>query len=365
MAAIVAASCAASGADIWADHSATSCILHVRGESHPVTYMDAPRQNPDGTYYPGDAFYYIFRWEDRSDPGDCIVHAPLLETSRMLLDHHTVRVDGDGRMSHSAPLAHTDLDPGVGFLSRTDFYAGKMQTECQVSFAKPGESWRTKWEQWTVYDKVFLTKEGDDGLTEFEKTLKSKAYRGEPAWEWWEQKNKMRSGHPDLPECPFGLWPGGPVEPGTPDLPELPAYMKRYGGGIFYATSYYWGITTNTNASHAHLAATPADHSSTVWFEERVQELCGKSALPARAGCVYGTAEIRPSRGVCVSDVVDSYARLLHAWHTGLPPYDITGKDGKPSPRPTSGVPGVVLGTPAGQPHASVRSADAPSGDRR
>ncbi|MCE2499035.1 MAG: hypothetical protein J4F28_08665 [Nitrosopumilaceae archaeon] len=334
MAAIVAVSCAASDADVWADHSATSCILHVRGESHPVTYLDAPRQNPDDTYYPGDAFYYIFRWEDRSDPGDCIVHAPLLETSRLLLDHHAVRVDGDGRMSRSAPLAHTDLDPAVGFLSSTDFYAGKIQTECQVSFAKPGESWRTKWEQWTVYDKVFLTKEGDDRLTEYEKTLKSKAYRGEPAWEWWEQKNKMRSGHPDLPECPFGLRPGGPGEPSTPELPELPVYMKYYGDGIFYATSYAWGIITNTNASHAHLAATPADPGSTEWFGGRVQELCGKLALPTRSGCVYGTAEIRPNKGV------DSYARLLHAWHTGLPPYDITGKDGKPVAPPPGPPPG-------------------------
>ena len=345
MAAIVAASCAAADTAVWADHSPTSCILHVRGESHPVTYLGEPRQNPGGTYYPGDAFYYIFRWEDRSDePGDCTVHAPLLESGRLLLGHHTVRVDGEGRMFRSAPLTHTDLDPAVGFLSETDFYAGKMQTECQVSFAKPGESWRTRWEQWAVYDTVFLTKDGTDRLTEFEKTLKSKAYRGEPAWEWWEDKGKMRSGHPELPECPFGLRPGGAVEPN----PELSAHMGHYGGGIFYATSYAWGIMTGSgNASHAHLAATPADPGSAAWFEERVQGMCGKSALPARSGCVYGTAEIRPDSGVCVSDVVGLYARLRDAWHLKLPPYDIMGADGKPvepPPEPPPGYPAPSWG---------------------
>lgn len=347
MAAIVAASCAAADTVVWADHSPTSCILHVRGESHPVTYLGEPRQNPGGTYYPGDAFYYIFRWEDRSDePGDCTVHAPLLESGRLLLGHHAVRVDGEGRMFRSAPLTHTDLDPAVGFLSETDFYAGKMQTECQVSFAKPGESWRTRWEQWAVYDTVFLTKDGTDRLTEFERTLKSKAYRGDPAWEWWEQKNKMRSGHPELPECPFGLRPGDPGE-AQAALPGLPAYMRHYGGGIFYATSYAWGIMTGGNASHAHLVATPADPGSAAWFEERVQEMCGRAALPARSGCVYGTAEIRPDRGVCVSDAVDSYARLLDAWHMGLPPYDVIGADGKPvepPPEPPPGYPASSWG---------------------
>ena len=341
MAVVIAVSCAAPGIAVWADHSATSCILHVRGETHPVTYLGEPRQNPDDTYYPGDAFYYVFVWADRSDgPGDCAVRAPVLETSRLLLDHRAVWVDDSGRMSNNAPLAHIDLDPSVGFLSRTDFYAGKMQTECQVSFVKPGESWRIKWEQWIVYDRVFLTKDADR-LTEFEKTLKSKAYRGEPAWEWWEQKNKMRSGHPDLPECPFGLRPGGQGEP-QPELPEPPAYMKRYGhgggDGIFYVTSYSWGITTGgANASHAHLAATPADPGSTAWFDERVRTLCGKSVLPARSGCVYGTAEVRPSRGVCVSDAVDSYARLLDTWHKRLPPYDVLDGDGnrvEPPPSP-------------------------------
>ena len=341
MAVVVAASCAAPGAAVWADHSPTSCILHVRGESHPVTYLGEPRQNPDGTYYPGDAFYYIFRWEDRSDePGDCTVHAPLLESGRLLLGHHAVRVDGEGRMFRSAPLTHTDLDPAVGFLSETDFYAGKMQTECQVSFAKPGESWRTRWEQWAVYDRVFLTKDGTDRLTEFEKTLKSKAYRGEPAWEWWEEKGKMRSGHSELPECPFKSRPGDPGEPQA-GLPGLPAYMRHYGDGIFYAMSYVWGIMTDSgNASHAHLAATPADPGSMEWFEERVQEMCGKYALSARSGCVYGTAEIRPDGGVCVSDAVDSYARLLDAWHLKLPPYDITGADGRPVESPPGPPPG-------------------------
>ena len=352
MAAVIAVSCAAPDAAVWADHSATSCIFRVGGETRPVTYLGEPRQNPDNTYYPGDAFYYVFRWSEQSDdPAGCSVRAPLLETSRLQLDHRAVWVDSGGREDRRAPLVHRDLDPSVAFLASTDFYAGREVASCKEMFAKPGESRTWRYDRWVVYDRVFLTKD-TDRLTEFEKTLKSKGYGGEPAWGWWTDRIDTKSRHvQDLPYCPWAKYKGGNIKGGiipedqklndtTAGLPGAPPHMKPYGGGIFYVTTHGWGITTGADAPHAHLVATPADPESTEWFEERVRAAC--DGLGARSGCVYGTAEVRPDRGVCVSDVVGAYGAVLDAWHKRLPPYDMRDGDGdgaKPPPPPPPGYP--------------------------
>ncbi len=333
-----------------ADHESTECILRVSGSTHPVTYLGEERRNPDGTYYPGDAFYYVFRWSEQSDdPAGCAVRAPLLETSRLHLDHRAVWVDANGHENRRAPLTHQDLDPSVAFLSSTDFYAGRLAAECRETFSKPGESHTWKRELWTVYDRVFLTKVGDDRLTDFEKTLKSKGYRGEPAWTWWtERMPRPGSAVDHLLFCPWQKYFGSNVKGGIiPDEQKLnvtgieltgaPPHMERYGGSssdIFYATTHGWGITAGGNASHAHLITTPADPDSAAWLEERVRECDG---LPARSGCVYGTAEVRGNSGVCASEVVGAYDAALDAWHKRLPPYDTVDEHGnreKPPPPP-------------------------------
>ena len=35
------------------------CSLRVQGTILPVYYDGSPRNNPDGTFYPGDSFYYL------------------------------------------------------------------------------------------------------------------------------------------------------------------------------------------------------------------------------------------------------------------------------------------------------------------
>ena len=355
VAAVIAASCAAPDAAVWADHSATDCVLRVSGSTHPVTYLGEPRQNPDNTYYPGDAFHYVFRWSEQSDdPDGCSVRAPLLETSRLQLDHRAVWVDSNGREDRRAPLVHRDLDPSVAFLASTDFYAGRTVASCKEMFTKPGESHTWRYDRWVVYDRIFLTKD-TDRLTDFEKTLKSKGYGGEPAWGWWTDRIDTRSQHvQDLPYCPWAKYKGGNIKGGlipedqklndtAAGLPGAPPHMKPYGGGIFYVTTHGWGITTGADAPHAHLVATLADPESVEWFEERVRAAC--DGLGVRSGCVYGTAEVRPDRGVCVSDVVGAYGAVLDAWHKRLPPYDVRDENGDRAELPPSPPPGYPAGS--------------------
>ena len=58
---LVLVSVAMHAGDASASHSSGTqpCSVQIRGQMLPVYYMDAPRNNPDDTYYPGDAFYYI------------------------------------------------------------------------------------------------------------------------------------------------------------------------------------------------------------------------------------------------------------------------------------------------------------------
>ena len=44
-----------------ASHTRTSqpCNVRVHGSMLPVTYQDAPGNNPDGSCYPGDSFYHV------------------------------------------------------------------------------------------------------------------------------------------------------------------------------------------------------------------------------------------------------------------------------------------------------------------
>ncbi len=49
--------------DASASHTKSRpCNISIQGQTYPVMYQNQPRNNPDGTYYSGDAFFYIFKY---------------------------------------------------------------------------------------------------------------------------------------------------------------------------------------------------------------------------------------------------------------------------------------------------------------
>ena len=42
------------------------CNVRATGNMSPVLYQGQPRNNPDGTFYPGDTFYYLVRFSASS-----------------------------------------------------------------------------------------------------------------------------------------------------------------------------------------------------------------------------------------------------------------------------------------------------------
>jgi len=281
----------------YAEHKPTKCIIDIHGERHPITYLNETRQNPDGSYYPGDAFYYLFKWSDRSPEDECLMRDLRIETANLILNH-TSRSKGPSELGPITynRITHHSNDPIVAFVDITGFHYASMVDRCHAKWAKPGESHKSGWERWSVYDMPFMSKEGEEDLTEYEKTEAKRA--GSAAWEGWRQF-KVGKGAPDLPLCPFKR---GPHE--LPDNPNTPSHLEYYDEKIFRLKMHTWKITKNSTAhSHGNFT-THADPDSSLKFDVRIQELC--STLKPETGCAWGTAQIKPHRKVCIYESLES-----------------------------------------------------------
>ncbi len=62
--------------DSFSSHSSglsQPCSVQIRGQMLPVSHLGEPRNNPDGTYYPADAFYFIIQYSASPTCIDVIV----------------------------------------------------------------------------------------------------------------------------------------------------------------------------------------------------------------------------------------------------------------------------------------------------
>ena len=105
-------------------HTSQPCSLSISKQTIPVTYRDAPRNNPDGTYYPGDSFYYVF--SVKAGPS-CVSFQllPLLPSDGISIDH--MGIINDGSQNHSVDWH--DGDPYVDSDSASKLY-DTLQRKC-------------------------------------------------------------------------------------------------------------------------------------------------------------------------------------------------------------------------------------------
>ncbi|MCE2498985.1 MAG: hypothetical protein J4F28_08400, partial [Nitrosopumilaceae archaeon] len=283
--------------DAWSKHQATQCVLRAHGERYPVTYLERERNNPDGSYYPGDAFYYLFWWRDYSDPGECSMQKPILETEGLWLNHSSRTVGpldpGTGSVvfgSGGSGMQHKPLDPSVRLMPYISYYRTDGPAEsCKTTFAKPGESWSIRWTKYVVYDKPSLVKQQKSpDLTNAEAGARK---RGDASWTIWSTDG--RKGSFDwLESCAFAHGQG---QSGSDAPHELEIYRKN-GKDFFYTPTHKWEFYRDVNATHAHAFDVLADNGTRLAFDTRVSEVCG--SLGADSGCMYGTAQIKPHGGL-------------------------------------------------------------------
>lgn len=291
--------------DAWADHRATQCIMVIRGELYPVTYLGEYRQNPDGTFYPGDAFYYLFTWQDRSLPDECGMRPPVLKTEGLQLNHTGVlmgAVDSLGGFKRAGTAFTHQPQDSVAVLGEYRSYFGVEYVEgCHVPFVKPGQSWDVSWVKYRLHGEPFLVKDDDSRLGNFELSKWNSKKRAAGATEYWVNMGKI-VGQSKQPLCDFGL--GG----GEGKIPE---YISFYGyapsssgtvssssNRIFVQDTYKWEYRQFANSTHPHRFDVLADPGSRDEFDARIAEACG--SLGADSGCMYGTATITPHSESCL-----------------------------------------------------------------
>ena len=326
----------------YAEHSATKCILDARGELYPVTYLGYERQNPDGSFYPGDAFYYVFWWRDNSEPGQCGMRPPVLETQGLWLNHTSKMRGAINPETGTAPDAvhhnprHHSFDPTVKLVESVRFFASDTDDDkiCKTMFSKPGESWSIRWQKHTIHDMPFLTKtDGVLKLSDFEVT-QAKRSPGKPAWDVWREIGKG-SGR-GLPDChEFEKRPVQPIpsydvtasssSSSSSSSYAPPADLQYAGyGDIFYSVSHEWQLVYNDTAPHIHDSQNvESDNGTRLAFDGRVSELCGD--IMPESGCLYGTAVILPRGGsLCLYSEIE---RQLGAKWLDNPDKDNDGTD--------------------------------------
>ena len=284
----------------YADHSATTCNITIHAERHPITYLNESRQNPDGTFYPGDGFYYLIRYKDTTNPGDCALHAPTIKSGNLHLNYTGVyRGEQDASESPvkvGTPVTHIAThDLIVDIIKTNHYHLAKLNDTCRHHC-----TWQNCpylfYHHYILYDKPFLSKK--EKITEAEK----KAARGigGATTDTWVA-NDWNGGSPrnDRKYCDMS------------EIRNLP--VIDFDSGINGETdavnrpTYTWEIVKNATKLYNNNFTSFADPDSRKKFDMRVDAMCSISSLEPDSGCVYGTAEIKPhARQVCIYENLKS-----------------------------------------------------------
>jgi len=103
-------------------HQNTQCSVSLSGNHLPVVYNGEKRTNPDGTFYPGDGFHYLFTF--RASP-ECIsfsVKPIISEGISDVISHQSIMWDNHKKNIHS----HKDLEMQPKYLTTTHYYVDKI-----------------------------------------------------------------------------------------------------------------------------------------------------------------------------------------------------------------------------------------------
>lgn len=295
-----------------AKHKTVNCSINIYAAPLlPVYYLGEPRNNPDGTYYAGDAFHYIFRWDVivDDDEGGCHAGPIRLDSAQLTLNHTSVGGHVEHRAYNNPRIAHTET---------YGYHAAKMEGDrCVLRISSPGESHLFWVEKWRVYDEPFLTKAAGtrsdhDGrpydLTRYE-IEKRKGVGSDDSWVYYHIFK-----HRNMPSEP--LCDQQQKKPrGNIPIPAELFWKEESGGGrhnkgIVQTKMHTWAIIYSNTHTHHNINVT-ADPSTA--FAERLKLICSEKALKGEkgkdriAGCVYGTALIEtPPDKLCIYDYLES-----------------------------------------------------------
>lgn len=234
------------------------CSVQLSGQLLPVMYVEQPRNNPDGTFYPADAFYYL-AWFSASPTCVGLNIAPLKSYDGLDVEFHNMTswrlLDVDWHGPHNSWRAihgvdpfetevlhrHTALERNPAHLETVHYYRSVDDDAPALSIREDEQPSKSQKRQ---IDRILAT---EDHMTA-------------STWEWDFVAGRMS--HPHHPQCPpdadLGDAKSGQTVEDGPDAP--------------------------CRAGDAY-----ADQSQPL-FEEAVLQRCGTVRL--YSGCVFGKVVI-------------------------------------------------------------------------
>ncbi len=110
----------------YASHQSTQCDISIYGEILPVSYITESRGNPDGSFYPGDAFHYLFTFTGIPECNSFSVDSVISEGIFDVISHQSTMWNNGIEQTHS----HDDFEMQPKYLTTTHYYVDKIN-HCQ------------------------------------------------------------------------------------------------------------------------------------------------------------------------------------------------------------------------------------------
>jgi len=106
----------------YATHQSTNCSITINGEILPVIYINEQRGNPDGSFYAGDSFHYLFTFTGIEECTSFTVLPIESEGIFNVIYHNSIMWDSPAEKIHS----HNDYTMKPKYLTTTHYYVDKI-----------------------------------------------------------------------------------------------------------------------------------------------------------------------------------------------------------------------------------------------
>jgi len=110
----------------YASHQSTPCSISIYGDMIPVSYINETRGNQDDSFYPGDAFHYLFAFTGIPECKSFTVKPVESEGIFDVIYHNSILWNSSTEKTHP----HNDYTMQPKYLTTIHYYVDKIHN-CQ------------------------------------------------------------------------------------------------------------------------------------------------------------------------------------------------------------------------------------------
>jgi hypothetical protein len=131
-----------------------SCSVSIDGQLFPVLYDEQPRNNPDGSFYPGDASHFVFKFKGSETCQGFNAESIKSNGAIDVLSHYVVMGPSKNYIENNIH-SHNDLDVVPKYLKTTHYYKKTVTDVIKHGSKGGGNNWYE--EIFTLSDKPLLS----------------------------------------------------------------------------------------------------------------------------------------------------------------------------------------------------------------